>query len=115
MNTLEFQNKLNPSTILNVNCSSNKNEVEPLHEVKFNEKYQIFLRERGPGNRIVWRCLLRHGYKVKKSQIIWRAYRGAQDIRCAQKRSWIARVDGIYLESNFKTKGLQHHWIVNKK
>ena len=57
MNTLEFQNKLNPGSILNVNCSRNRNEVDDLHEVKVNDKYQIFLSEIQE-KRIVWRCLL---------------------------------------------------------
>ncbi|KAF8117306.1 hypothetical protein N665_0011s0030 [Sinapis alba] len=115
MNTLEIQNKLNPNSILKVNCSSNKNEDDGLHEVKVNDKYQIFLRERGLGSRIVWRCLLRHGHKVENFQIIWRAYRGASGSRCGQKRSWIARVDGIYLEKDSKAKGLQYHWNVTKQ
>lgn len=102
MNTLEIQNKLNPGNILKVNCSSNKKENDRLHEVKFNDKYQIFLRERRPGNRIVWRSLLRHGDKMENSQTIWRAYRRAMQSRCAQKCSWIAGVDGIYLEKIVK-------------
>lgn len=104
MNTLEFQNKLNPGSIFKVNCSSNKKEVEDLHEIKFNDKYQFFLKERGVGNRIVWRCLLRHGIKVENSQILWRAYRGAMRHRCGEKRSWIARLDGIYLEKIIKQR-----------
>ncbi|CAN7015130.1 unnamed protein product [Brassica oleracea var. botrytis] len=47
MNTLEIQNKLNPGSILKVNCSSNKTKADGLREVKVNDKYQIFLRERG--------------------------------------------------------------------
>ncbi|CDY65453.1 BnaC09g53170D [Brassica napus] len=115
MNTLEFQNKLNPGSIFKVNCSSNKKEVEDLHEIKFNDKYQIFLKERGVGNIIVWRCLLRHGNKVENSQILWRAYRGAMRHRCGEKRSWISRLDGIYLEKNNKAKGFQHPWVVSKQ
>ncbi|CAF1933401.1 unnamed protein product [Brassica napus] len=57
MNTLEFQNKLNPGSILKVNCSPNRNEIDDLHEVKVNDKYQIFLSEIQE-KRIVWRCLL---------------------------------------------------------
>nr|VDD38258.1 unnamed protein product [Brassica oleracea] len=114
-NTLEFQNKLNPGTILKVNCSTNTNIIERLHEVKVNDIYQILVNEKISPKRIVWRCLLRHGEKVENSQIIWRAYRGARSFRCGEKRSWIARVDGIYLEKNNKAKGLQHHWIVPKQ
>lgn len=114
-NTLEIQNKLSPDSILKVNCSSNKNEDDGFHEIKFNDKHQIFFQERGVGDRIVWRCTLRHGHKVEHSQTIWRAYRGAAECRYAQKRSWIAIVDGIYLERNNERKGLQHHWIVTKK
>lgn len=112
MNTIEIQNKLNPGSILKVNFSSNKTKVDGLHEVKVNDKYQIFLRERGLGSRIVWRCLLRQGDKMENSQTIWRADRRS---RCGKKCSWIARVNGIYLEKNSKTEGLQHHWIVSKQ
>ncbi|KAL0737446.1 hypothetical protein Bca4012_013656 [Brassica carinata] len=115
LNTLEIQNQLNPDSILKVNCSSNTDLVEPLHEVKFNDKYRIPVREAGQVRRIVWRCLLRHGKKVENFLTIWRAYRGASSYRCGEKRSWIARVDGIYLEKNNKPKGLQHHWIVPKQ
>ncbi|KAF8083616.1 hypothetical protein N665_0763s0014 [Sinapis alba] len=115
LNTLEFQNKLIPGSTLKVNCSSNKKEVEDLHEIKFNDKYQIFLKERGLGNRIVWRCLLQHGHKLKYSQILWRAYRGAMRHRCGEKRAWIARADGIYLEKNDETKGFQHPWFITKQ
>ncbi|KAL0737623.1 hypothetical protein Bca4012_013833 [Brassica carinata] len=114
-NTLEFQNKLNPGSILKVNCSSNEGVVENLHELKVNDIYQIPVREFGPGNRIVWRCLLRHGQKVENFQILWRAYRGATLYRCGEIRSWIAKVDGIYLEKNNKTKGFQFYWIVAKQ
>ncbi|WZZ31534.1 hypothetical protein YC2023_014935 [Brassica napus] len=111
----EVQNQLNPGSALKVNCSSNKIHVEGLHELKFNEKYNITVRELGMGNKIVWRCTLRHGDKVKSSQTIWRAYRGASQMRSGEKRSWIDRVDGIYLEKNDKAKGLEHHWIVAKQ
>ncbi|KAG5409033.1 hypothetical protein IGI04_005352 [Brassica rapa subsp. trilocularis] len=110
-NTLEVQNQLTPGSILKVNCSSNRKHVEGLRELKFNEKYNIAVSELGIGRRIVWRCTLRHGDKVKSSQTIWRAYRGASQARSGEKRSWIARVDGIYLEKNGKAKGLEHHWI----
>ncbi|CAH8323321.1 unnamed protein product [Eruca vesicaria subsp. sativa] len=115
LNTLEIQNKLSPGSILKVNCSSNKHEDDGLHEIKVNDKYQIFIRERGPGNRIVWRCTFRYGDKVEHSQIIWHAYRGAATTRTGQKRSWIARFDGIYLEKNNEIQGLKHRWIVTKK
>ncbi|CAG7892272.1 unnamed protein product [Brassica rapa] len=111
-NTLEVQNQLTPGSILKVNCSSNRKHVEGLRELKFNEKYNIAVSELGIGRRIVWRCTLRHGDKVKSSQTIWRAYRGASQARSGEKRSWIARVDGIYLEKNGKAKGLEHHWIL---
>ncbi|KAF8117522.1 hypothetical protein N665_0009s0046 [Sinapis alba] len=114
LNTLEIQNQLNHGSILKVNCSSNTNIIERLHEVKFNGKYQIPVREKGTAKRIVWRCLLRYGKKVENFITIWRAYRGANLYRCGEKRSWIAKVDGIYLEKNNKAKGLQHHWIVPK-
>ncbi|KAH0896409.1 hypothetical protein HID58_045977 [Brassica napus] len=32
-------------------------------------------------------------------------------MRSGEKRSWIDRVDGIYLEKNDKAKRLEHHWI----
>ncbi|KAF8108168.1 hypothetical protein N665_0114s0058 [Sinapis alba] len=115
LNTLEFQNKLNPGSILKVNCSSNTNIIENLHELKVNDIYQIPVKEFGLGNRIVWRCLLRYGDKVENSQILWHAYRGASMYRCGEKRSWIARVDGIYLEKNNKANGLQHHWMIIKQ
>ncbi|KAF8083812.1 hypothetical protein N665_0751s0027 [Sinapis alba] len=87
-------------------CTSNILEVQNrLNPVK----------ELGVGNRIVWRCTLRHGDKVKSSVTIWRAYRGASQARNGEKRSWIARPDGIYLEKNNKVKGLEHHWIVTKQ
>ncbi|RID60260.1 hypothetical protein BRARA_F03428 [Brassica rapa] len=114
-NTLEFQNKLNPGSILKVNCSTNTNIIEPLHEVKVNGIYQILVNEKISPKRIVWRCLLRYGEKVENSLIMWRAYRGARSFRCGEKRSWIVRIDGIYLEKNNKAKGLQHHWIVPKQ
>ena len=104
-NILELQNQLKPNSILKFNCSANHGHVEPLHDVKFNEKYQIVVLERGLGDRIVWRCLLRHGNKMENSRTIWRAYRGASRPRCNEKRSWIARVDGIYMEKNTKPEG----------
>ena len=36
---LELQNQFSPGSILKVNCSSNQKHVEPLHQVKFSEKY----------------------------------------------------------------------------
>lgn len=114
MNTLEVQNQLNQGITLKVNCSSNRNHVEGLHELKFNEKYNISVQEFGMGRRIVWRCTLRFGDKVKSSQTIWRAYRGARESRCGEIRSWIAKVDGIYMEKNFKSEGLRYYWIVTK-
>ncbi|XP_018454105.2 S-protein homolog 14-like [Raphanus sativus] len=115
VNTLELLNQLSPGSILKVNCSSNRNHVEPLQEVKFNGKYRVSVFEKGLGERIVWRCLLRHGNKVENSQTIWRAYRGAREPRCGEIRSWIAKVDGIYMEKNLKSEGLRYHWIVTKK
>ncbi|CAH8323267.1 unnamed protein product [Eruca vesicaria subsp. sativa] len=113
-NTLEIQNKLSSDSILKVNCSSNKDVDDGLHEIKVNDKYQIFIREKGAGNIIVWRCTFRYGDKVEHSQTIWHAYRGAATIRTGQKRSWIARFDGIYLEKNNEIQGFKHHWIVTK-
>ncbi|KAF8083617.1 hypothetical protein N665_0763s0014 [Sinapis alba] len=83
-----------------------------LNTLEFQNK---LIPERGLGNRIVWRCLLQHGHKLKYSQILWRAYRGAMRHRCGEKRAWIARADGIYLEKNDETKGFQHPWFITKQ
>ncbi|KAF8096658.1 hypothetical protein N665_0304s0023 [Sinapis alba] len=114
-NILELQNNLSPGSILKVNCSSNKGDVEPVHQVKLNVRYQIVVLEWGWGDRVVFRCLLRHGRKMEYSQTIWRAYRAAAEYRCGEKRSWIAKADGIYLVRNGEPKGLKYPWVHTKK
>ncbi|KAL1208611.1 putative S-protein4 [Cardamine amara subsp. amara] len=109
-NNLEFRNQLTPGSVLKVNCTSNRNEARGVHEVKFNQAYDFNFPE-SSSIRIVWACHLRYGPKMEYFQTIWRAYRGAFSRRCGQVRSWVAKVDGIYLDRNGVPQGRLHNWV----
>lgn len=110
LNTLELRNELGRGNILKVDCTSNQNKKTGPQVVKFNESY-AFSFEEVHAKRIVWACHLRHGPKGEFYQSIWRAYRGAAKKRCAQIRTWVAKVDGIYLLRNAEPKGHQFVWL----
>jgi len=107
-NTLEFRNELAPNSILKVNCTSKDNTIS-VHDVLFNGKYEFSFGEH-VSKRTIWKCLLRQG---QYHHILWKAYRGASKRRCRQKRTWIAKIDGIYLEKNSGPQTRMHDWFKN--
>lgn len=110
-NTLEFRNELVPGNILKVNCTS-KDDITAIHDVVFNGKCAFRFGEHA-FKRTIWKCLLRQGPKMEYYHLLWRAYRGASKRRCRQIRSWIAKVDGIYLEKNNGTRKRMFDWVKN--
>lgn len=108
-NILEFRNELVPGSILKVNCTS-KDDITNIHDVVFNSKFELKFGEHA-FKRTIWRCLLRQGPEMEYYNILWRAYRGGATKRCEQKRSWIAKVDGIYLEKNNGPRKRMFDWF----
>lgn len=111
-NTLRFENQLGPGQILQVNCTSNRNEIKGIHKVKFDERYEILVNEAGY-NRIVWRCHLRQGKKMEYFHTLWRAYRGASINRCGQIRAYIVALDRISLVRNDILTDEVFYWDVS--
>lgn len=111
LNILEFRNNLGPGHILKVNCTSNRNEIKGIQEIKFKDFYNFPVNERGK-KRIVWRCHLRQG---KYFNELWRAYRGGYMARCGQKREYVAQSDFIFIvKNNFLNTKQIHLWEVIK-
>lgn len=75
----------------------------------FNGKYEFSFGEH-VSKRTIGKCLLRQGHY---HHILWRAYRGASKRRFRQRRSCIAKVDGIYLERNGGLRTRMHDWFKN--
>ncbi|KAJ4880815.1 Plant self-incompatibility S1 protein [Raphanus sativus] len=95
-NTLRFRNKLGAGHVLNVHCSSNRGESKDRQYVLFNAEYSFPVEEKGQG-RIVWRCEL-NDPKSRTRIMIWRAYRGAANVRCGEIREYIAELKGGTIE-----------------
>ncbi|KAL0729321.1 hypothetical protein Bca4012_025414 [Brassica carinata] len=108
-NTLRFKNQLGPAHVLNVQCWSNRDESKGLNHVLFNTQYSFPVEEKGKG-RIVWKCELRD-VKSRTHVIIWRAYRGAANVRCGEIREYIAELKGISLVRNNKPAKEFFRWV----
>ncbi|KAG2310953.1 hypothetical protein Bca52824_022510 [Brassica carinata] len=107
-NTLRFKNQLGGAHVLNVHCSSNRGESKGSKPVLFNEIYSFPVEEKGQG-RIVWKCELRD-VKSRTRVMIWRAYRGASNVRCGEIREYIAELKGVSLMKNNKPAKEFFHW-----
>ncbi|CAH8362434.1 unnamed protein product [Eruca vesicaria subsp. sativa] len=107
---LEFKNLLGAGRILKVNCTSNRNEILPIREVKFNAIYEFPVREKGK-NRIVWHCHLQDGNHFSE---LWRAYRGARVARCGQIRAYMCKPDIIDLVRNLRATDQTHLWHLRR-
>lgn len=107
-NMVEFKNLLEPHRILRVNCTSNRKEVLPIQEIKFDGIYNFPVKEKG-SKRIVWHCYLRDD---KHFIDIWRAYRGAARARCNQKRAYLVKSDAVYLVRNDKPTKQNFVWLL---
>ncbi|KAL0717992.1 hypothetical protein Bca4012_067315 [Brassica carinata] len=105
-NILEFNNNIFTGQVIQVNCTSNRNEIKGIQTIEYTHTYSFPVSEKGKG-RIVWRCHVR--WKNKFSTI-WRAYRGAARTRCGQIRFYRVALERIYFFRNNKATTQFFDW-----
>lgn len=109
-NTLTIQNQLGIGRTLKVHCWSKDDNISvqyvEYHKTPFTVRFYESHR-----SRTIWRCSLWHGPYYTFSALNFRAYRGANTVRCAQVRLYNARLDGIYLRKNSDPEKYKYFWI----
>lgn len=108
-NTIVIKNQLGPGRFLKYNCSSKDKDIV-MGYLEFNT-YKLIRFGESVTERTLWQCVLEQGLWMRYSRK-FKAYRGANLRRCANIRTWIAKLDGIYFEKDqIKPPARALEWI----